>query len=346
MLRQDWVSNEFTGEDGVPGDEDWYSFGCAILFIYYLKDQLHYRMPQIVQARGTTLEDRFHSLTGGSGGFAPFRALLDEFYPAGAPLPLVYDLFPLGRATCTVRLVSSIVQDRSPEWAGEGTGMPGTLCGSREFHYTLYNIHDHLHVAASLGGFAHPVVHWTINTIDVPAGGQMGFGVNALVITEDPSSGTQHFNPSTPVNLNVTVGSSPQYPDMTTSLDIEVIGNPGQVHLDIEISVTDQFATGPANIASAFSSAMIQTLQLSWDPEYRQFEQECWNKYISTHSKPPPYLVFMPDPPPDLLYAARLLSEISNTLNELMRTNPEAAKLFQKHFAPLLVAATHTNSRK
>ena len=347
MLRQDWVSNEFTGESGVNGDGDWYSFGCAIVFIYYLKDQLHHSMQQIVQAHGTTLEDRFHALTGGSGGFAPFKALLDEFYPAGAPLPPVYDLFPLGGTNCVVRLVPSIVQDQSPEWTSEGTGMAGTLCGPREFHYTLYNIHDHLHVAASLGGFAHPIVRWTINTVNVPPDGAMGFGVSALVITDDPSTGTQHFNPGTPVSLNVAVGPPPQYPDMTTFLDITVVGFPGQVHLDIGIAVTDQFATAPANAASSFASAMIQTRQLSWDALYRQVEQECWNKYISTHSKPPPYLVFMPDPPPDLLYAARLISEISNTLQELSRTNPEAAKHFEKQFAPLLVAGgVRSNSRK
>lgn len=346
MFRQDWVSNEFSGEDGVAGDGDWYSFGCAILFIYYLKDQLHFTMPQIVQTHGSTLEDRFHSLSGRSGGFAPFRALLDEFYPSGAPLPPVYDVFPLGGANCLVQIGTSLVQDQPPEQTGGGTGTLGTLCGPRQFRFTLFDLHEHLHLSASVDGFAHPVVQWSINGNDVPAAGMMGFSVDALVITDDPSTGTQVFHHGMPVMLNVTVGPSPQYPDMTTFLDVAVAGHPGQVHLDIGLSATDQFATASANEASSFASGTIHTTQLSWDPQARRVQEECWNKYITGHSKPPPYLLFMPDPPPDLLYAASLISELTNTLHELSRTDPEATARFEKQFALLLVAGIRPNSRK
>ena len=54
QFRKDWVSENFTGgplKAGgfVNGDDDSYSYGCAILFIYYLKDQLGFSMSQIVK---------------------------------------------------------------------------------------------------------------------------------------------------------------------------------------------------------------------------------------------------------------------------------------------------------
>jgi hypothetical protein len=59
--RTDWITNpEATDKDEV-------SFGCSMLFIYYLYSQLGYPMDQIITQAGDTLEATYQALTGNSG---------------------------------------------------------------------------------------------------------------------------------------------------------------------------------------------------------------------------------------------------------------------------------------
>ena len=99
-FRKDWVSQNFTGGPlraggTVHGDDDSYSYGCAMLFIYYLKSQLGFSMPQIVQRAGATLADTYQALTNGqTKGFWEFKSLLAEHFPIGVQSP-TDDPFPL-----------------------------------------------------------------------------------------------------------------------------------------------------------------------------------------------------------------------------------------------------------
>jgi hypothetical protein len=88
--RPDWV----TKTD--PTDQNAVSTGCAVLFLNYLRYQLNYAWPQIVAAAGSTLEQTYEVLTGRTGGFAPFKSLLDSHFPPGKPSGLTSDNpFPL-----------------------------------------------------------------------------------------------------------------------------------------------------------------------------------------------------------------------------------------------------------
>jgi hypothetical protein len=99
-FRKDWVSRNFTGGPlraggTVRGDDDSYSYGCAMLFIYYLKSQLGFSMAEIVQHAGPTLAATYQALTlGQTKGFWEFRSLLAEHFPIGVESP-TDDPFPL-----------------------------------------------------------------------------------------------------------------------------------------------------------------------------------------------------------------------------------------------------------
>jgi len=101
VFRKDWVSANFTGGDlraggSVAGDQDSYSFGCAMLFIYYLKDQLGFTMDEIVQNGTGTLDGTYRSLTKTNrGGFSPFRRLIDFNFPTTNSPSLTDNPFPL-----------------------------------------------------------------------------------------------------------------------------------------------------------------------------------------------------------------------------------------------------------
>ena len=99
-FRKDWVNENFKGGplkagNSVPGDQDSYSFGCSILFIFYLKDQLGFSMPQIIQNGGATLAETYRNLTGKNDDpFWDFKSLLSDNFPLGVksntdnPFPL------------------------------------------------------------------------------------------------------------------------------------------------------------------------------------------------------------------------------------------------------------------
>jgi hypothetical protein len=73
--RQDFVSRT----DNT--DRNPFSYGCALLFIYYLRSQLGFSMRAIVQAAADTLEGAFTNLTTDHNGFAPFSGILITRFP-------------------------------------------------------------------------------------------------------------------------------------------------------------------------------------------------------------------------------------------------------------------------
>ncbi|MFN8242490.1 MAG: hypothetical protein U0X40_00440 [Ferruginibacter sp.] len=86
-FRQNWVATKFTGGTYKAGGyvqpcSGGYSFGCAMLFIYYLHEQLGFSMKEIINSGGGTLEQTYQRLTRQDiGGFAQFKRLLDVHFP-------------------------------------------------------------------------------------------------------------------------------------------------------------------------------------------------------------------------------------------------------------------------
>ena len=86
-FRKDWVSANFTGGPlkaggNVAGDQDSYSFGCSMLFINYLRDQLGYSMDQIAQNGTGTLDGTYRAISHATlPGFPQFKRLLDVHFP-------------------------------------------------------------------------------------------------------------------------------------------------------------------------------------------------------------------------------------------------------------------------
>jgi hypothetical protein len=89
--RPDFV-NKTEGFDG-----NFISFGCALLFLYFLRSQLGFSMKAIVSAHAGTLEGVYANLTKDHGAFPIFTNLLERAFPSGTPCGLVgsADPFPL-----------------------------------------------------------------------------------------------------------------------------------------------------------------------------------------------------------------------------------------------------------
>jgi hypothetical protein len=101
VFRQDWVSVNFEGGPlkaggNVAGDQDSYSVGCSMLFIFYLKDQLGFTMSQICQKGRGTLSDTYNALTGSvAGAFDRFKRLMDFNFPPPTNGITGFNPFPL-----------------------------------------------------------------------------------------------------------------------------------------------------------------------------------------------------------------------------------------------------------
>jgi hypothetical protein len=79
-----------------PTDQNFVSIGCATLFINYLRHQLGFSLPAIVQAGGATLAETYQRLTGRTDAFQPFADLLQRHFPVGSRSGLANDNpFPL-----------------------------------------------------------------------------------------------------------------------------------------------------------------------------------------------------------------------------------------------------------
>jgi len=124
--RPDWVSQT------KPTDIDKVSIGCATLFLNYLRHQLHFDLPQIVQAGGTTLQQTYQQLTGSPDAFVPFAALVALHFPPGMAVSLPSDNpFPL-RVPAFFDL--TLLTD-SAHLAGNPTGYFDALDGSLQAFY-------------------------------------------------------------------------------------------------------------------------------------------------------------------------------------------------------------------
>jgi hypothetical protein len=90
VQREDWV----TKTDQT--DTNYFSIGCSVLFLNWLRFQLNYPWAQIIAAGAPTLAGTYQNLTGKNDGYAKFKALIDQKFPPGQPSNVTTDNpFPL-----------------------------------------------------------------------------------------------------------------------------------------------------------------------------------------------------------------------------------------------------------
>lgn len=90
VLREDWI----TKTD--PTDTNYFSIGCSVLFLNWLRFQLNFPWMQVIAAGAPTLAETYKNLTGKSDAFATFKAVVDNAFPPGQPSNLKTDNpFPL-----------------------------------------------------------------------------------------------------------------------------------------------------------------------------------------------------------------------------------------------------------
>jgi len=172
--NNDWVSKT----EGT--DTNRTSYGCGVLFLYYLIFQLGYSLRQIVSGPSGTLAETFSRLTSkpAAAAFGDFRSLVDAHFPTASIGPAGSgvrrdNIFPLSDAKR--RLVSiwpgggGPVQTRTDSTPRRVELKPGILCPKQTYNYWTQEQIDEVRADASTYGFGDAAFQWTANETDLPA---------------------------------------------------------------------------------------------------------------------------------------------------------------------------------
>jgi hypothetical protein len=113
-FQKDWISQNFEGGPlkagkNVAGDQDVYSVSCAMLYLFFLKSQLDFTLPQIAQTMpqvtktgASTLARLYQQLTHATvGAYPQFKRLVDVHFPVGSPFLTTNNPFPLSFTNVT-----------------------------------------------------------------------------------------------------------------------------------------------------------------------------------------------------------------------------------------------------
>ena len=326
--RPDFVSkNKKTDTDGT-------SFGCAMLFIYYLYSQLGFGLPSIINKAGSTLEDTYKALTGKSGGYTAFTKLLAKYFPIGDTPTLPFDNpFPL--LDGNERSVRVFLSESS---AGPNAGSTSgsskfNACGSRPkstYKWTLTNLNEKLTCTAQVTGFGQPVYNWKINGYEVSGEGSGFIGINATVLVDDPNN-PQHPTSSTQsVTLYSAGANTENYEGLSSQLLIFNQSYPGHILLTIEADVSELFAS--KDVTSGFALGTLDTQKLKYDTKYYNDLADCragWLHEFGPIIVLAPWvtlLLTLPDPAPEMLNGAAVLSAVVGEIAAISASQPNVAQ--------------------
>jgi hypothetical protein len=316
----DWVSRT----DGT--DQNFVTFGCAILFIAFLIGQLGFTLEQVIQADGVTLEEKFVALTGRHGGFAEMTGVLSQFFNTGVMGELRSD-FPFPLLPPSARSVAIWArQERGPGRVAVGGGMtdlplPFPCRGTVEAQYTITDVSCHIHLTAMPRGFATPQYAWTLPTatgpVAIPPEGFNGT-VQLTVASTDPA------NPSVPPIVstrdaqvyasapNTTPYGQAQY--VLGEIDLFVSGAEGEVICTVSCEVTDTVSPGSTEATTLLTASTRET---RYDEEARSEIDSCRERgveLLTREFKPNLLRQIMPDPPLDLLHAITTIRALASQL--------------------------------
>jgi hypothetical protein len=334
--RNDWISkNELK-----DSDDD--SYGCSVLFLYYLYAQLGYNVVDILKASLPTLEEVFQSLTKRSGGYAEFTGFLSKYLPIGStPQQYTDNPFPFAAAQARgVWLGFSESRSAASTILSQGTAVarPYPTCPPKSYRYTVLGTPEQIQCIANVFGFGNPSFAWTIagHPVDPNFGGVVIAELSVLV--DDPA------NPSAPkqTTQNVTIiysliSDSSTYKGRSDTLAFRVVGEPGHVVIPVEVTVSEApAANAGSNSASITVVADQQTIQ--YEPQFYVDQRRCFETFVG-HVRDlglryehivRPLGRIGPDPGPLVQLAIDDLRIIQETLNHLERREPSAAAALNK----------------
>jgi hypothetical protein len=313
--RQDFVGHQ-AATDGDP-----VSYGCAILFIYYLHTQLGIPLNHIATARGVLLEDKFQTLTLRTNGFDEFNALMESHFPRPTRLATddPFPLLPPSLRSVYVSVDESVSREARAFAESTAEVSPGFPCPPGRFEYKLFHNASGLTFTARISGFAVPVFSWRVNGIDATT-----LRRGTVVARVNDVSPTVLHGPARDerFNLGCYITGTPA----GSILEISNYDHPGDVTLVVELDVQEQWAD--AEITTRTAMGVMHTVFVLYEEAFYAAQRECARRGFAVMSplfKRDLLWRIMPDPPPEARLSIAVLAQLVEDLHELQKTDPELA---------------------
>ena len=305
------------------------SFGCSILFIYYLYSQLGIDLVSIVSKAGATLDDTYKAVTGKTGGYKAFTDLLAKFYPiADTPYLPFDDPFPLVDGSQRSVTVTMTEKPYAPSPSSTSGSATFNACGNgptSKYKWTLKDEYQYLYCVAHVEGFAQPVYSWKIN--GQPVLGAASVVVKAIVLRDNPSDPAHPSSSTQTVTLEFSTGpGSGTYNGLTDEMIIANQDFPGHVLLTIEADVTESY--GSSDVTSGLGVGTLDTQKLSYDKKYYKDLALCrnyWQREFGPLTVLAPWvtlLLTLPDPAPEVMNGAAVLVAVGNEIAAISANDP------------------------
>ncbi len=323
--RADWISKRKLS------DLDVESYGCSILFIYYLYSQLGYSMESIVSRAGESLDITYHTLTGKKEGYKAFTELLSKYYPIDKTIPhLPFDNpFPLldGMKRTIYMNFDEQTGTSLPFKSGTAKLKPyhASPCPVKEYKWTIENISQNLICTASVSGFGQPIYKWRINEREINT--TESISINAIVYVDNPDD---PYRPSSFVkDVKVHCSPSPEAGSLAGILNIYNEDHPGHIDLNFEVEVKEAYASTDVSLNSA--TGILDSQKLTYEEQYYKDRDNCEGAFqtrIRHMIQKVPHFVLLltkPDPPPDLVKGIRALVKLNSEISKIAIKKPGLA---------------------
>lgn len=249
--RPDWVSTtEGTDQNNI-------SYGCGILFLYYLRYEYGVDYTTIITAGGSTLAETYTRIFPGnlSNAFGGFAVTLQAHAPVGTSVQVPRDnIFPL--LDPANRLVTLYEQGPSSTDAGPTLGMrvvnrkAGARCPPKDYSYQteLMRVTDAF--KANARGFLKASFAWRIGGTTLDVHGKQAAAAVPVTIT-DTALDTSESVPST-LDLEYIISDSQNQ----STLQIRNDTFPGNLTLDIAVDVVESLVPGDTATTRELTTAL------------------------------------------------------------------------------------------
>jgi hypothetical protein len=334
--RTDWISkNELT-----DSDDD--SYGCSVLFLYYLYGQLGYKVVDILKASLPNLEEVFHSLTKRSGGYAEFTGFLSQYLPLGnTPQQYTDDPFPFVASQARgVWLGFSESRSGVSSILSRGTTVakPYPTCPAKSYSYSVLGTPERIQCIANVFGFGNPSFAWTIAGQPVDPNFEGSVTAELSVLVDDPADPGAPKQSTQDVTIFYSlVTDSSSYRGRSNTLTFTVDGEPGHVVVPVSVTVSEAPAANAGSNAASVTVVADQTT-IQYEPQFYSDQRKCFETFVG-HVRDLNLryeLVVRPlgriGPDPGLLVKLAIdeLRAMQESINDLEREKPSAAAALRK----------------
>ena len=271
----DWLATQFPRVDWIskkePTDDDQISYGCGIVFIYYLVSQLGFSLKQVVAAGGSSGADTFAHLTGRPGNQAinELRALLVSHLPAGSGATVRRDnFFPLLAPGSRSVHVDWSPRDPNPSDIPDSTALhvrlsAGILCKERDYSYVQHNLVFQIDAITWLKGFGAPEIAWSLGGIDLaPSSGWTDVVVPVTITDTTPKLLEVPTTENLPIRYRISSGFN------TSTLSIQNKTSPGNGNVPIAVNARETWVPADTGTA-AVTNCEFSTRSYDMDADYQ-----------------------------------------------------------------------------